>query len=162
GIAAGDGSQNGHCHGTYRYVGVATEADLMVVRMWGLTNGDTNQPATPNAVMVDAIRYLLNEARLASKPLVINLSVGRFTDKMNGTGANSQAIDTLLRRNTVGRAIVFSAGNSGDDGFHAAATVPTGAANTVRLSFGVFRDDAKTRTLVVLYNGANLQVRVTS
>ncbi len=162
GIAAGDGSQNGHCHGAYTYVGVAAEADLMVVRLWGLTKSDTNHPGTPNNVIVDAIAYLLNEARLANKPLVINLSIGRFTDKMDGTSAVCQAIDTLLARNSQGRAIVFAAGNDGDSGFHAAGVVPAGAANVLRLDFTLFDGDSDTRQIAVRYAGANLQAQVTS
>src|SRR5262245_4271248 len=162
GIAAGDGSQNGHCHGTYTYVGVATEADLMVVRMWGLTKGDSNRPVTPNSFMVDAIAYLLNEAHRAGKPLVINLSLGKFSDKMDGSSAVCQAIDTLLTQNSQGRAIVFSAGNDGNKDFHATGVVPAGAGKVLPFTFTVFDDDSDTRQLFVRYAGANLQVRVTS
>src|SRR5262245_39556422 len=162
GISAGDGSQNGHCHGTYHYVGVATEADLMVVRMWGLTKGDPAQPATPNSVMVDGIAYLLNEAHRAGKPLAINLSLGKFSDKMDGSSAVCQAIDTLLTHNSQGRAIVFSAGNDGNKDFHATGVVPGGAGNVLPFTFTVFDDDSDTRQLFVRYAGANLQVRVTS
>jgi len=162
GIAAGDGSQNGHCHGAYTYVGVAPEADLMVVRLWGLTDGDPSAPNTPNSVIVDAICYLLNEARRANKPLVINLSIGTFTDKMDGTSTVCQAIDTLLTHNSQGRAIVFSAGNDGNKSFHAAGVVPVGAGNVLRLDFTLFEKDTKTRHVVVRYGGANLQARLTS
>jgi subtilisin family serine protease len=37
GIAAGNGKQAGGCHGEYHYIGVAPEADLVVVRFWGLS-----------------------------------------------------------------------------------------------------------------------------
>jgi len=162
GIAAGDGSQNGNCHGAYNYVGVATEADLMVVRMWGLTKGDPAQPATPNSVMVDAIAYLLNEAHRAGKPLAINLSLGKFSDKMDGTSAVCQAIDTLLTHNSQGRAIVFSAGNDGNNDFHATGVVPAGAGNVLRFDFTVFDGDTATRQLYVRCGGATPQIRVTS
>ena len=162
GISAGDGSQKGHCHGIYRYIGVAPEADIMAVRLWGLTKGDTNAPATPNNVIVDAVRYLFNEAKVANKSLVVNLSLGRFTEKMDGTAANSQAIDTVLKNNSGGRAIVFSAGNEGALGFHAADTVAVGAGNELHLTFTVFPQDTKPRQLVVTYTGANLQAQLTS
>ncbi len=162
GIAAGDGSQNGHCHGAYTYVGVAPEADLMVVRMWGLTKGDTDRPDTDNGVLVDAVLYLMREARRANKPLVINASLGKFTDKMDGTSAISQAIDTALRRNSIGRSIVISAGNESDSGFHAVATVPPGVDNGIHLDFRIHKHDSKTRRLVVLYNGANLEASLDS
>ena len=146
-IAAGDGSQNGHCHGIYRYVARA-EADLMVVRMWGLTSGDTNQPATGNSVLIDAIRYLMNEAQKAGRPLVINLSLGRFGEAMDGSSTICQTIDTLLTTHSAGRAIVFAAGNEGECGFHAAASVPAGAANVLRLPFTMPAKDTRKHTLV--------------
>ncbi|MGB7988090.1 MAG: hypothetical protein WCF44_01755, partial [Candidatus Methylophosphatis roskildensis] len=65
----------GHCHGAFRYTGVAPEADIMVVRLWGLTKGDTNRPPTPNSLLVDAVRYLMDQASKANKPLVINMSL---------------------------------------------------------------------------------------
>lgn len=162
GIAAGDGSQNGHCHGTYTYVGVAPEADLMIVRKWGLTKGDTNRPETNSRVFMDAIRYLMNAARLAKKPLVINASLGLFTERMDGTGATAQAIDTVLQGNSVGRSVVISAGNEANLGFHATAVVPPGQANAINLDFTIHKEDEKVRNLVVLYSGANLEARLTS
>ena len=143
-------------------MGVATEADLMVVRMWGLTSGDTNQPATGNSVLIDAIRYLMNEAQKAGRPLVINLSLGRFGEAMDGSSTICQTIDTLLTTHSAGRAIVFAAGNEGECGFHAAASVPAGAANVLRLPFTMPAKDTRKHTLVVRYTGANLQGRVIS
>jgi subtilisin family serine protease len=163
GIAAGDGSQNGGCHGAYTYVGVATEADIVMVRMWGLSTGDGNTPpTTPNSVMIDAIRYIFNEARLQNKAAVVNLSMGAFTEQMNGTSSDCLSVDTLLTGNSQGRAVVFSAGNDGDLGFHAAATVPAGPAATLRLDFRLRANDTKARYLAVLYTGSNLQAQITS
>lgn len=45
GIAAGDGSQSGRCHLSYHYVGVAPEADIIAVRMFGLSDSDKNKTA---------------------------------------------------------------------------------------------------------------------
>ncbi len=162
GIAAGDGSQNGHCHGAYTYIGVAPEADLVVVRLWGLTEGDKNRPPTPNSVVIDAVRWILNEARKAAKPCVINMSFGTFSEQMDGSAAVSEAIDRLLRRNSVGRQVVIGAGNDADAGFHAAATVPAGPTATLDLKFGIDKKDKKERVAVVLYTGTNLRARVTS
>jgi subtilisin family serine protease len=162
GIAAGDGSQNGHCHGAYHFIGVATEADLLVVRKWGLTEGDTNAPSTPNSTAVDAVRWIMNEARLAAKPAVINMSFGAFSEAMDGSSEISQAIDLLLIHNSVGRAVVIAAGNDGDAGFHAAATVPAGPTATLDLKFELHKKDKKSRNLVVRYSGNNLEARVTS
>jgi len=162
GIAAGDGSQNGHCHGAYTYVGVATEADLLVVRKWGLTEGDKSAPNTPNSTAIDAVRWIVNEARIAGKPVVVNMSFGAFDESMDGSSEISEAIDLILRHNSIGHAIVVGAGNDADAGFHAAATVPAGPTATLDLTFSLSKKDKKTRTAVVLYSGSNLEVRVTS
>jgi subtilisin family serine protease len=162
GIAAGDGSQSGHCHGAHTYVGVATEAELLVVRKWGLTEGDTNAPNTPNSTAIDAVRWIVNEARLAAKPVVINMSFGGFAESMDGSSEISEAIDLLLRHNSVGHAIVVAAGNDADAGFHAAATVPAGPTATLDLKFQLSKKDKKQRTAVVLYSGSNLEARMTS
>jgi subtilisin family serine protease len=166
GIAAGDGSQNGHCNGEYTYVGIAPEADIIMVRMRGLTPSDSNLPAlpTPHNFMMDAIRYIMDRAQAAGKPVAINLSLGKFTEHMDGTAADCQAVDTLLTNNSTGTAIVFSAGNNGAAGFHAATTVPPGnSPNPVlTLRFELFADDTRARNLVVLYTGSNLQAQLTS
>lgn len=164
GIAAGDGSQSGGCHGAYHYVGVATEADIVFVRLWGLTDGDENEPPSPNRLMIDAIRYILNQARLAtpSKPVAINLSLGNFSDRQDGATADCVAVDTLLNNNSTGTAIVFAAGNEANKGFHAAATVPAGPTATLTLDYKMPGSDSDTRTIVVRYTGSNLQAKLTS
>jgi subtilisin family serine protease len=162
GIAAGDGSQSGGCHGSYHYIGVATEATLIVVRMWGLSDGDKNPPNTPNNFKIDAIRYILNEARLAGRPVVINLSLGSFNQAMDGTSADCQAVDQLLRNNSTGTAIVYAAGNDADASFHATGIVPAGLTNPLELKFKIHSDDKKTRRLAITYPGSNLQIRLTS
>jgi len=162
GIAAGDGSQSGGCHGGYHYIGVATEADIAVVRLWGLTDGDTNAPSTPNSVKIDAIRYLLNVAHLLGEPIAINLSLGSFSEKMDGTSADCLAVDQLLTNNTTGTAIVYAAGNDGDGRFHATGTVPAGPTATLQLKFKLLPDDKKKRRVVITYTGSNLQIKLQS
>lgn len=164
GIAAGDGSQSGGCHDSFHYIGVAPEADLIVVRLQGLTKGDSTTPPVPSNFKIDAIRYILEQARLIGKPAVINLSLGLFTERMDGTAQSSQDVDQLLTNNSTGRAIVFSAGNDGDKKFHATGTVPGGDSDF--LTFSIKTDqqqgDRKTRTLVIVYSGSNLQVKLVS
>jgi hypothetical protein len=162
GIAAGDGSQSGGCHGGYTYIGVATDADIAVVRLWGLTEGDTNRPTTPNPVMMDAIRYLLNVAHLMDEPIAINLSIGSFSELMDGTSPDCEAVDQLLTNNSTGTAIVFAAGNDADLSFHAAGTVPAGPAATLQLKFKLMPDDQEIRQVVITYTGSNLQTKLQS
>lgn len=165
GIAAGDGSQSGGCHGAYHYIGVATEADLIVVRVWGMTTGDAHSPPSPNSLPIDAIRYALNQARLAGKPVVINRSAGNFSERQDGATAACVSIDTLLNNNSIGTAMVFAAGNEGDKSFHAAATVPAGPpgpTKTLTLEYLMPEKDTTNRTIAVRYSGSNLQARLTS
>jgi subtilisin family serine protease len=164
GIAAGDGSQSGGCHDSFHYIGVATEADLIVVRMRRLTPGDPKTIPTGSNFKLDAIRYILEQARVIGKPAVINLSLGLFTELMDGTSKNCRDVDALLTSNSTGRAIVFAAGNDGDKKFHATGTVPAGDSDI--LLFAIKTDqqqgDRDIRSLVIRYSGTNLQVKLTS
>lgn len=165
GIAAGSGVQRGRCHGTYTYVGVAPMADLIVVRLWGLTEGDSKKPLPPGlagSTKIDAIMYILNEAKKRGKPVVMNLSLGLFTADLTGTGGDSLSMDALLKANTAGFALVFGAGNDADSRFHARATVPAGPAASLKLPFKIAGSDKRGRQLVTRYTGSNLRVRLSS
>jgi subtilisin family serine protease len=169
GIAAGNGRQAGGCHGAYQYVGVAPEADLIVVRLWGLSDGDRgenlNPPQTVNApsnsLVEDALRYILNVANTPTTPVVINCSFGAFTEQMDGSSTTCQAVNTLLTNNSNGRSIVWAAGNEGNSAFHAAGTVPA-AGSTFTLDFKIHPADSESRYLAVVYTGSNLEIQVTS
>jgi len=162
GIAAGDGSQSGGCHLAYHYVGVATDATLIVVRMWGLSKSDAKTSPTNTSVTLDAFRYILNEAQKLGKPVVINFSNWSFTEEMGGQSFDSFALDKLLTDNSTGTAMVIITGNGANKNFHAAATVPAGPAAILELKFKVADGDTKARHLTVLYSGSNLQVQLTS
>jgi subtilisin family serine protease len=158
GIAAGNGSQGGDCFGTFRYVGAAPDADIIMVRKW--FSGDP--PVTGiHDFLSDAINYIVNEAKQATPlPLVISISLGDFSETQDGTDALSVLTDTLLNSNP-GMAIVFAAGNEGGGNFHARATVP--ASNVVlSLPFNLTTDDKARKTIALTYKGTNLQVQLTS
>lgn len=163
GIAAGDGSQSGGCHGGYHYIGVAPRADIIAVRLHGLTSGDTNPPsASSESKMMDAIYYIFNEAKAVGKPCVINLSLGLFSEVMDGTSQVSVAINNLLTNNSAGLTIVFTAGNGAASSFHARAEVPAGPTDILDLPFNILPGDSETRTIKILYSGTNLQARLTA
>jgi subtilisin family serine protease len=162
GIAAGDGSQSGGCHLGFHYVGVAAEATLIVVRRWGLSIGDSSAPPTGGNVLLDAVRYILNEAQALGKAVVINISLWDFAGLMDGTDAEAVVIDRLLTNNSTGTAVVIIAGNAGAEQWHAAATVPAGPTATLELKFKMIAGDTKTRNLVIRYSGSNLRMQLTS
>lgn len=181
GIAAGDGSQSGGCHLSYHYIGVAPDATLIVVRLWGLSDEDSTraalpatdpkfrpQPAVGSNYMLDAIRYILNEVINApgtNKSLVINLSLGKFTEQIDGTSPNCIAVDRLLNNNSTGTAIVFSAGNNGKLQLHAFATVPPSGpepASVIEFEFYIPSDDKDSHTFCFLYSGTHLQAELQS
>jgi len=183
GIAGGNGNQSGDCHGAYHYIGTAPDATFIVVRLWGLTYGDSGQklkppsnpplPAPSATPVRDAICYIVNEAKngtaQAELPEIvipaavsINMSFGRFSDDMDGTSQVCQDIDTILNGNSVGTAIVISAGNDADEHYHAQVNVPAGPVATAKIPFQVFSNDKKTRSIAIRYTGNNLQVQLTS
>jgi subtilisin family serine protease len=172
GIAAGNGKQAGGCHGEYHYIGVAPEALLVIVRLWGLTKGDKGENQTPPAnpplnppspnLVADALRYIFNVAQRLVSPVVINCSFGLFSELMDGSSSTCQDVNNLLNNNTNGRAVVWGAGNDGDSGFHATGTVPASGSPPFELGFKIYGSDTETRSLAIVYSGSNLEVQVTS
>jgi subtilisin family serine protease len=170
GIAAGNGKQAGGCHGEYNYIGVAPEAEFVIVRRWGLTDGDqgeklkppSNPPLSPPSASLDldAFKYIFEIGRKLSMPVVINCSFGAFSRFMNGSSRFCRDVDTLLTNNSQGRMIVWGAGNDGEEGFHATGTVP--ASGSIDLEFKIARSDSETHTIAVLYTGSNLEVQLIS
>jgi subtilisin family serine protease len=151
--AAGNGSQNGNCHGEYQYIGVAPKADLIVVRMRGLTKGD---PARTGTELIDALRYIADRA--GGLPCVINLSLGAALGPRDGSGNGEMAVDNILTAYNQGFAIVFSAGNAANDSAHAQATVPSGG--NLDLKFTAPADNKDTLVLELYYSGTNLNAAI--
>lgn len=163
GIAAGDGSQSGGCKGAYTYIGVAPGADIIAVRLFGLTSSDSSltNPSSSNKT-IDAISYILNEAKSLNKKAVISCSFGSFSDKIDGTALICEDIDDLLTDNSDGNAIVFLAHNFADKKFHAKANVPAGSSDVLSIKFKIKPSDNSTRNLSIVYSGSNLQAQVIS
>lgn len=150
GIAAGDGSQSDACCGAYTYIGVAPEADLIIVRKLGLTDGDPSSPHTSNS-KIDAIRYILNRAN--GRPCVINLSLGRDIGARDGSGVTEQRVDNILASFPQGVAICQSSGNEANDNIHAQGDVP--ANGTAEILFKVYQSSSNQTLRVELWYGGN-------
>jgi len=145
GIAAGNGNPaaNGHPAGTF--LGVAPEADLLVVRNLSEHSlGDSAQ-------VLDAVDYLLRRAGEDGRAIVINHSQGDNLGPHDGSSLLERGIDHLMDR--PGRAMVKSAGNAGDKAVHARGTVAQGA--TVEVVFEVPPGDDTPDTIDLWYSGSD-------
>jgi subtilisin family serine protease len=145
GIAAGDGSQAGNCDGEFTFVGVAPDAELIVVKR------DFEAAAVGQSDnFVDALRYIFEHRTVAGRPVVINISLGDNQGAHDGTSLVEQAIDRFLLQPR--RAVVKSAGNEADERHHAHATVQ--GHDSLDLQFLVRAKDGQDRFLELWYPGS--------
>jgi subtilisin family serine protease len=151
GIAAGNGAQNDKCTKPFTYIGVAPQADLVIVK--------TSIGVQPNTVqrLADAVQYIFAIAAVppsgsaAGRPCVVNLSLGGHYGPHNGQDDDARAFDTSTTGVlSIGRAIVIAAGNDRAVDLHAAFTVVQGTTQTVRVNL-----TAKTVTRFVLSGSYN-------
>ncbi len=106
GIATGSGKSTGNGIPQYTYIGVAPEADLIVV----------NTDLSNNSKVTDAVLYVGNKAKELGKPWVANLSMGAFYGPRDGTSPFEQTIYGITNQDLgKGKVIVVSAGNEGYD-----------------------------------------------
>lgn len=134
GIAAG----NGRSSYPARYIGVANQADIAMVKLRGTAETD----------VVDGCRYLIQKAQQLRKPIVLNLSLGREGEPHDGSGAVGQALNKLTGP---GRIIVAAAGNESLRAGHASGIVHQGQTVHVRFS----AQDATDGTLHLYYSVKN-------
>ncbi|MDZ7263478.1 MAG: S8 family serine peptidase [candidate division KSB1 bacterium] len=116
GSAAGNGRATGNSIPANTYVGVAPEADLIIVK----ATTDKYSINFESTQYLSAISFIDSLATLWKQPYVINMSLGSSLGPHDGKDLSEQAIDNLLKENSGrGRSIVISAGNDGDDDIHA-------------------------------------------
>lgn len=116
GIAAGNGRSGAESGGVVKYVGMAPDADLIVVAN---TRGQERNPGTlgDSADAFDAIKFILDFAAEHGKPVVINHSNGDNIGPHDGSSLLEVGIDQLITG--PGKVMVKSAGNEGDTSHHA-------------------------------------------
>jgi subtilisin family serine protease len=150
GIAAGDGSVAGQGSPAFTFVGLAPEADVVVVaNTRGRAAGERG--LGDSADTLDAIRYIFDVAAAVNRPAVINQSQGDNVGPHDGTGLLEIGIDNLLA--TPGRAMVKSAGNEGAANRHASGAMTDGGTQNVQ--FTVPPNRAAPITLDLWYDGSD-------
>ncbi|HEY3726036.1 MAG TPA: S8 family serine peptidase [Solirubrobacteraceae bacterium] len=156
GIAAGNGSQAGNCSGANTFVGVAPDADLVIVKTT-FTDRDNTR----------GVSYVFAQAQAAGKPAVVNLSLGGQSGPHDGTYEDELALNSLLvdgaGAGVPGRAIVVAAGNDGgltdptlpsetEVGMHTRKHVAANGSAT--FSFVVAAGDVRPDQIDIWYEGA--------
>jgi subtilisin family serine protease len=123
GIAAGNGKPATCCHVSQTYVGVAPEAELLVVR-YDYNNADE---IGENQRLIEAIDFIFNFLGSIDKPKVINISQGDNLGPHDGTSAVERAIDAHVETGDFlhhPQIVVKSAGNEGGRLRHVQGRVP--------------------------------------
>lgn len=87
--------------------GMAPEAEIVGVSVLWET-----------ASIVDGVKYVIDKARLANKPCVINLSLGSSNNLHDGTGTGAEAYRAVANIRPQGTIICAAAGNSGNKLIH--------------------------------------------
>jgi subtilisin family serine protease len=107
GIAAGNGRATGNGQPGNTYVGIAPNADIIVVKV----------DFSNNANFIDALTWVGQKCAALDKPWVANISSGNQFGPHDGTSLYEQAIYGVTNQSDLGkgRIIVKSAGNNGFD-----------------------------------------------
>ena len=148
GIAAGNGRASSSTQPAFRFVGIAPEADLIIVKVGG--GGAEGLGTSANAL--DAVNYCYQRAQASgNRACVVNMSLGDNLGPHDGTSLLERGLDNLLGPQR--RAFVKSAGNVGNARHHAGGTVPNG--EVVNVGFSEPNGNLTPDTLDFWYGGGN-------
>lgn len=126
GIAAGNGNGTGKGFPAYRYVGVAPEADLVIVNS-----------SRFDADVIDGVNYIFQKAASLGKPAVVLLAVAGRTGGHDGSSSLDQAISNLTG---TGKLVVAAAGNFGSLNFHSRLNLASNATGFANLSIPTYTE----------------------
>ena len=125
GSAAGNGRDTGNGIPSSTFVGVAPEADLIIVkanRTEGIYFERTDY--IPSLEFIDSVANYLN------KPYLVNISSGGNVGPHDGKDLSEQSIDYLLTKpGSNCKAVVVSVGNDGNQAVHASGTFSSSQTN---------------------------------
>lgn len=114
GIAAGNGRATATPFPPGRYVGVAPDATLCIVK------GTRDGVGFADKDILTGVRFCVEQANAMQLPVAVNLSLGSNGGPHDGSSALEQSLDELLF-NQKGRALAAAAGNSGTEDLHASS-----------------------------------------
>lgn len=149
GIAAGNGEPIAQTAGALKFVGVAPDAELIVVANTRGRAG-TERGLGDSADTLDALNYILTKANQFGRPVAINMSQGDNVGPHDGSSLLEAGITGLL--SAPGQVLIKSAGNEGTQNRHAEGVLPNAGAQTVK-----FRVPPNTREVMLdlWYSHAN-------
>ena len=116
GIAAGNGRATGNGYAAYRYVGMAPEADLIIVKM---RNSDSD--------LINGVNYVFTRAAAMGKPAVVLLAWGHHYGGHDGSYSMDQALSALTGP---GKLVVAAAGNYAGKAIHSRTSLAGGGEST--------------------------------
>ena len=119
GTAAGSGQATGNGQPAYRYVGVAPEADLVLVQ----------STLTLESRVIDGVNYIFQKAAALGEPAVVNISSNVLTGDRDGSASLDQGISALTGP---GKLVSVSAGNYGNQPLHASISLGANQTGTVQ------------------------------
>ncbi|OQX95701.1 hypothetical protein B6I21_04060 [candidate division KSB1 bacterium 4572_119] len=132
GSAAGNGFATDNGVPAETYVGVAPEADLVIVK-------GTRTLGSRNFLdfdYINAANFIDSLAISMNKPYVANLSLGGSNGPHDGKDLSEQALDILVGSGIKGKSIVISAGNDGEQAIHSSGTF-SGGTNRFEIDFNI-------------------------
>jgi subtilisin family serine protease len=142
GIAAGNGLATGNSQPSEKYVGMAPEADLLIIK--------GGNDSFPTSNVIDGIAWAMAKANQLGQPIVINLSIGGHSGAHDGTRTHEQAIAAAVGQ---GKVVVASAGNSADDQIHDRVTLTgSGVLDSMKVNISEYTPASGTSNDYVLFN----------
>ena len=129
GIACGNGRATGNGQPAYQYVGIAPEADIVLVQIANNESG-----------LVDGVNYVFQKAAAMGKKAVVNMSWSSGFGPRDGSGTLDAGISALCGP---GKLVSAAAGNYGNIGVHGSCNLAsTGASTTVQFIVPTFTPSA--------------------
>lgn len=139
GIAGGNGRATGNGQPAFTFVGMAPEADLVMVKTTFATSA-----------IIDGVNYVFQRAAALGKQAVVNLSLGTEDGPHDGT----YPFDTFVNALTgPGKIVVASSGNTGEDDMHGRLDLNGTTPQSMTVTVPTYTKNAGTQNDYLLFSG---------